>query len=75
MDNWVELLPEIKIVLVNKESASTKQRPQKRINNNIIINIKNPSNEATQKVNKIKTLQRIEGLKIKDKVYLLIKNL
>ena len=68
-------MPEAKIVLVNRKSTATKQRPQKRINNDIVINIRNPSNEATQKANEIKALQRIEGLKVGDKVYLLIQNL
>ena len=72
MNNWVELLPEAKIALINKESATTKKRPQKRINNNVIINIRNLSNEAIIKANEIKALQRIEGLEVKDKTYLLI---
>ena len=74
MDNWVELLLEAEIALANKESAATKQRPQERINNNIVINIRNPSNEATIKVYEIKALQGIEGLEVGDKVYLLIQN-
>ena len=72
MDNWVELLPEVEIALVNKKSTTTRQRPWERINNDIIINIKNPNNEATIKVNEIKVLQRIESLEVGDKVYLLI---
>ena len=75
MDNWVELLPEAEIALANRESATTKQRPQERINNDIIINIRNPSNEATIKASEIKILQRIKGLKMGDKAYLLIQNL
>ena len=72
MDNWVELLPKAEIALANRKSTTTKQRPQKRINNDIIINTKNPSNEATIKANEIKALQRIEGLEVRDKTYLLI---
>ena len=75
MDNWVELFPEAEIALVNKKSATTRQRPQKRINNNIIINIRNPSNEAAMKANEIKALQRIEGLEVGDKAYLSTQNL
>ena len=75
MDNWVELLLETEIALANRESTATKQCPQKKINNDIIINIRNPSNEATIKANEIKALQRIEGLEMGDKAYLLIQNL
>ena len=75
MDNWVELLLEIKIILINKELATTREQPQKKINDEIIINTKNPSNEATVKAREIKALQGIENLEVKDKVYLLIKNL
>ena len=57
MNNWVKLLPEAEIVLANRESAATKQCPQKRINNDIVINTRNPSNEATIKAQKIKALQ------------------
>ena len=48
-----------------------KQRPYERINNDVVINIKNPNNETTIKANEIKALQRIEGLEVGDKVYLL----
>ena len=75
MDNWVELLLEAKIALANRESATTKQHPQKKINNNIVINIRNPNNEAIIKANEIKALQRIEGLEMRDRAYLLIQNL
>ena len=71
MDNWVELLLKTEIILINRESTATKQRPQKRINNDIVINIKNPSNEAIIKANEIKALQRIEGLEVRNKAYLL----
>ena len=47
MNNWVELLLETEIALVNKVLATTKQRPRERINNDIIINTRNPNNEAT----------------------------
>ena len=72
MDNWVELLPKAEIALINKKSAIIKQRPQERINNDIIINTKNPSNEATIKANEIKALQRIKGLEVENKMYFLI---
>ena len=72
MDNWVELLPKTKIALVNKESTTTKQCPRERINNNIVINTRNLSNEAIIKANEIKALQRIENLEVGDKAYLLI---
>ena len=75
MDNWVELFPEAEIALVSRKSAATKEYPQKRINNDIVINTRNPSNEATIKVNEIKALQRIEGLEVRDKVYLSTQNL
>ena len=75
MDNWIKLLLEAKIVLANKKSTATKQRPKKRINNEIVINTKNPSNEATLKANEIKALQRIKGLEMRNKIYLLIQNL
>ena len=75
MDNQVELLPEAEIALANRESTTTKEYSQKRINNDIVINTKNPSNEATIKANEIKALQRIEGLEMGDKIYLLIQNL
>ena len=52
-----------------------KQCPRKRINDNIVINIRNPNNEATIKANEIKALQRIEGLEVGDKAYLLTQNL
>ena len=68
-------MPEAEIALINRESATTKQRLQKRINNDIIINTRNPNNEAILKANEIKALQRIEGLEVKNKVYLLTKNL
>ena len=68
----MELLPEAEIALINKESTTTKQCPQKRINNDIIINIKNPSNEAVVKTSEIKVLQKIESLEMRDKAYLLI---
>ena len=70
MDNWVELFLEAEIALANKKSATTKKYSQKRINNDIVINIRNPSNEATIRANEIKALQRIEGLEVGDKVYL-----
>ena len=72
MDNWVELLPEAEIALANQKSAATKQHPQKKINNDIVINTRNPSNETTIKANEIKALQRIKSLKMGDKMYLLI---
>ena len=56
MDNWVKLFLETEIALANRELIITKQRPQKRINNDIIINIKNPSNKATKKASEIKAL-------------------
>ena len=51
-----------------------KQHPQKRINNDIIINTRNPSNEAIIKANEIKALQRIESLEVGNKAYLLTQN-
>ena len=75
IDNWIELLLKAKIALANKKLATTKQRPQKKINDDIIINTKNPSNEATIKTNEIKALQRIKGLKVGDKAYLSTQNL
>ena len=75
MDNWVELLLEVKIALANKKSAAMKQRPQKKINNDMVVNIRHPNNEATIKANEIKALQRIKGLEVRDKIYLSIQNL
>ena len=72
INNWVELFLEAEIALANKKSTTTKKCPQKRINNDIIINIKNPNNEAIIKANEIKALQRIKGLEVGDKAYLLI---
>ena len=74
MDNWIELLLKVEIVLANKKLAATKQCPQKKINNNIIINTRNPNNEATIKAHKIKALQRIKNLEVGDKAYLLTQN-
>ena len=71
INNWVELLPETEIVLLKRESTTTKQTPQERN----MINIITPSQEAIIKSQEIKAVQRLEGLEKRGKTYLLIKNL
>ena len=71
INNWVELLPETEIVLLKRESATTKQTPQERNTTNITT----PSQEAITKSQEIKAVQRLEGLEERGKAYLSTKNL